>query len=619
MTPVTTRAVLPPTERHSLTNPESKSIQAATACEAFQAIVKQYPEKVALQSIDRSFQLTWRQLNERIRTIAGGLRAIGVHRGDSVAFLATNLPENHMLDYATAHLGALAFGIFTTSSAEQIRHQLRSSGARVVVTQRDLLPSLLAAIPSLDDQVSHIIVIDDVEACDDRILTLADLEASCAEDFPFDEVWGAVQPTDLLTIIFTSGTTGPPKGVEYTHGRVMAQLRALHAGIPVSVENLVSFLPLAHMGGRMSVHYLALIHGASITACPEMRQAADALKASSPDTMMAVPRVFEKFQASILAAVAAMPDEAARDLVGKGLESGMMLAKSQERGKDIDAALAHRLESARDAARVVLGPILDDHGLGKLVSAYTGGAPCSPELTYFFRAAGVPLLESYGSSETALSIFNRVDNFKCSTAGQALPGVEMKLGPDGELLVRSPFNMEGYRNLPEETAAAFDGDGWFGTGDIAQIDDEGFITFIDRKKEVLINSAGKTMSPLTIEAAIKDESSLIGFVVAIGDRRGYNTALISLNAETLAGYAAEFQLDPTDIQGWARDECVRDSIQAAVNRGNARLSRPEQIKKFTVLPLLWGPGSEELTLTLKMKRKVIYEKYAHEIESMYAR
>jgi long-chain acyl-CoA synthetase len=256
-------------------------------------------------------------------------------------------------------------------------------------------------------------------------------------------------------------------------------------------------------------------------------------------------------------------------------------------------------------------------GLGRIKTAFVGGAPSAPELSQFFRAVGVPMLEAYGLTEGSLSIFNRVELFKSGTAGKPLPGVEIRLADDGELLVRSDLNFVNYRHQPDATAEALDADGWLHTGDVATIDEDGFVSIVDRKKELIINSAGKNMSPVTIESAIKGEGSLIGQVVAIGDRRNYVTALITLDPEAVATYVARLGLSDCPLNELVAAPEIQREVTAAIDRGNRRLNSNEQIKKFTVLPSVWLPDSEELTPTAKLKRRAIHAKYADEIESLY--
>jgi long-subunit acyl-CoA synthetase (AMP-forming) len=297
--------------------------------------------------------------------------------------------------------------------------------------------------------VRHLVVLEDA---------LAELEAAGAQGFDFDAAWRAVTPDDLATIIYTSGTTGPPKGAQWSHRTVMAAQRALDEALPMPSHGVVSFLPMAHTGGRITVHYLALAYGATITACPDIRELPAHLADARPDAFISTPGFWDRIRAGLLTMAAGEPD---------------------------------------------LRPYLARLGLDNLKAAFVGGAPCPPDLSEFFRAAGVPLLEAYGSTEVSLNIFNRVTDFRPGTAGKPLPGVEIRLLDDGELLCRSELNMVGYRGDPEQTAATIDADGWLHTGDIARIDADGYVSIVDRKKELIITSSGKNISPANVEAAVR--------------------------------------------------------------------------------------------------------------------
>jgi long-chain acyl-CoA synthetase len=299
------------------------------------------------------------------------------------------------------------------------------------------------------------------------------------------------------------------------------------------------------------------------------------------------------------------------------VEVGLRHTKAADSGSS-SAVPAAQLNDDYAEATAELKPILAQLGLDRIKSAFVGGAPSAPELSQFFRAVGVPMLEAYGLTEGCLNIFNQVESFKSGSAGKPLPGVEARLADDGELLVRSDLNFVGYRHQPDATAEAIDADGWLHTGDIATIDDNGFISIVDRKKELIINSSGKNMSPVTIESAVRGESSLLGPVVAIGDRRKYVTALITLDPEALSTYAQRAGLGDRALEELVATAEVQREVALAVERGNKRLNSNEQIKKFTVLPVVWLPDSDELTPTAKLKRRVINTKYANDIEDLYA-
>ncbi|MFE3002160.1 AMP-dependent synthetase/ligase [Nocardia sp. NPDC059246] len=591
-------------------------LSSATVAEAFQRIAAQHPDQVALRTLGGAVSFTWSELNSEIARTAAGLAGLGIRHGDTVAQLLPNVPECHIIDYAAIHLGAVPFTIFNSSSPEQIEHQLRNADARIVVTEQRSVDKVRQAADALGGQIEQVIVIDGEPGTP----TLDDLYEAADPDFDFEAAWREIKADDLVTLIFTSGTTGPPKGAQWSHRTVMAAQRAMAAAFPMPTDGLISVLPMAHAGGRIVAHYMALAHGAAITTCADMKQLPAHLADAHPDAFFSVPRLFEKLQVAIEATIEAIPDEQERAAAKRVLEVGLRKVKAEDAGNEttVDAEELAQLTAEHNAGLPLLRPILARLGLDNIKVAFVGGAPSTPELAQFFRAVGVPLLEAYGLTEGSLNVFNRLDDFKCGTAGKPLPGVELALGDDGELLVRSELVMAGYRKEPEQTAATIDADGWLHTGDIATIDKQGFVTIVDRKKEIIINSAGKNMSPANIEGAIRGESSLIGQVVAIGDRRPYVTALITLDPEAALVYAKRLGIEGGSFEELAASPQLRQVVQEAVDRGNLRLNRNEQIKKFTLLSSVWLPDGDELTPTAKLKRRTIHSKYAEQIDNLYA-
>jgi long-chain acyl-CoA synthetase len=594
---------------------DSDPLDATTVAGAFQRTVARYPDKTAIQTLDGSVRHTWSELADRVRRTAAGLASFGIGLGDTVAIVLPNTIDCHVIDYAAVHLGGVPFAIFNSAPAEQIEHQLRRADATLVVTQQAFLDKVSEAAAALGDQVRHVVVVDG--DAPQGVSSLAELERSGDPDFDFDAAWQAITADDLVSVIFTSGTTGPPKAAQYSHLTAMSELRAMDAALPLPTDDIISFLPMAHSGGRITAHYMALAYGATITVCPDIKQLLQALPVVHPDSFFAVPRFWEKIQVAIETMVQNQPEDR-RTVLQRAIEVGLERTKAADSGSSANSAALAALDADYVEANLQLKPILAQLGLDRIKSAFIGGAPSAPELSQFFRAVGVPMLEAYGLTEGCLNIFNRVDMFKSGSAGKPLPGVDVRLAEDGELLVRSDLNFVGYRHQPEATAEAMDADGWLHTGDIATIDDNGFVSIVDRKKELIINSAGKNMSPATIESAITGETSLIGQVVAIGDRRSYVTALITLDPEAVSTYAQRLGLSDRPLEELVAAPEIQQEVASAVERGNRRLNSNEQIKKFTVLPTVWLPDSDELTPTAKMKRRVINVKYAKEIEDLYA-
>ena len=406
--------------------------------------------------------------------------------------------------------------------------------------------------------------------------------------FDSEPHWRAIEPDDVLTLIYTSGTTGPPKGVQLLHRNQIAAVRAVEERVGFGPgSRVISWLPSAHVAERTAHHYLPMTYAMTITTCPDPRRIGEWLPAVRPTWFFAVPRVWEKLKAGVEAKL----DERAAALV----RAGMQRVELEQAGEAVPDDLAAMCAAAEPK---LFAPLRAAIGLDQASLVNVGAAPTPREVLVFFHALGIPLAEIWGMSETCgAGCSNPGDAIRIGTVGLPSPGVEVKLAADGELLVRSAVVMAGYRNLPDRTAEALDADGWLHTGDVATIDADGYVTIVDRKKELIIDAGGKNMSPANIEAAIKGASPLIAHVCVIGDRRRYVTALLVLEPD--------FPRSDGDVE-------------AAVAAANARLSRPEQIKRYTVIEGDWLPGGDELTPTMKLKRRPIADKYAAEIEAMYS-
>ncbi len=601
-------------EGGTITRSGAAAVDAPTITEALRRTAAAHPEIVAVRTLDDSVSLTWSELLGRAEAVARGLSARGVGRGDAVAIMLANRPEFHIVDLAAAMLGATPFSIYLTYPAEEIRYLLADAGCRVAVVEQAFLEPMLAAGSGLD----HLIVVGETadavslgNSAGAELLALAEVERGEGELAPVE-----VEPDDVLTLIYTSGTTGPPKGVQLTHRNVMAAARALQDVVPLPPgSRLISWLPAAHIAERMAHHYIPIVYAGTITCCHDPRQVVSYLPQVRPTWFFAVPRIWEKLKAGLEAMQAAMPDEQ-RQSAEQALAASIERVRLRQRGEpvpeELEQAVARADEQMFSKLRVALG-------FDQAVAVNAGAAPTPVEVIEFFHALGIELGELWGMSETCgVGATNRPGAVKIGTVGPPSPGIEAKLAPDGELLVRGEAIMPGYRNLPEKTAAALGDDGWLHTGDIAQIDEDGYITLVDRKKEIIINAAGKNMSPANIEAAIKTSSPLIGQACCIGDRRPYNTALIVLDADFAPQWARQQGLAGGSLEELAREPKVIDAVQAGIDTANQRLARVEQIKKFTVVPGDWTPGGDELTPTMKLKRRPISAKYEADIEAMYA-
>jgi long-chain acyl-CoA synthetase len=571
-------------------------------------------------------RLNWRQYRERVAEVAMGLDALGVGRGDFVAIMCRNRPEHLIADLAAVHLGATPVSLYNTLAPEQIAYIADHCQAKVAIVEgREFMQrweKVKAELPSL----RHVVLLEDagdfadygwVSSWDELLAGGGKALAAGAERF--DDAWRRVGPDDLATVLYTSGTTGPPKGVMTTHYNALWTAASVDrwADDPewVAGTTYVSYLPIAHSLERLSGHYAGLWKPSWVWFCPDLTKIIEVLPEVRPFSFVAVPRLWEKAQAGIMAALAAESNQRRRKLALGAIETGRQMVRLQQSGKS--APLGQRLRNAV-LDRLVFAKIRERIGLDKCHVAFSGAAPLADDVMEFFLAIGVPLREGYGLTEsTAPATLNLRKRLKVGTVGPPLPGVEIRLAGDGELLLRGGNVASGYFKDAEQTAATFDQDGWLHTGDIAELDDEGWVRIVDRKKELIITAGGENISPSNLENLLKAAHPLISQVCVVGDRKPYPAALIVLDGELVAGWAAEHGLAYQGLERFAAEERVLAEIGGAVDAANQRLARVQQVKRFTILPSEWTVESDELTPTLKLKRRVIHHKYAKDIERLY--
>jgi long-chain acyl-CoA synthetase len=567
--------------------------------------------------------LTWREYRDRVAEVACGLTALGIGRGDFVVIMARNRPEHLIADLRVLHAGAIPVSLYNTMAPEQIAYIAGHCQARAAIVEdrafMERFEKAKADLPSLQ-RIVPIDHTDDFEGSD-GITSWADLLGSgrdilARDRAGFESRWRDVEPEDPVTLVYTSGTTGPPKGVIITHRNVLWTAEALdRTGIyPVGLRG-VSYLPLAHSLERLATHYLGIYKAGHVHFCPEVLQVFELMPEIHPDAFAGVPRVWEKLQAGILAAVQAEPNQRRRAIALSAIETGRRAARLERAGEPVPPGLRFR-RALFD--RMVFSKIRRRLGLDRCRIAVSGAAPIAPDVLEFFLGIGLPIHEGYGMTEcTAPSNLNRMGRVRIGTVGQALPGVEVKLAGDGEVLVRGGNVAAGYYKDPQQTAETFDAEGWLHTGDVGEIDADGFLRIVDRKKELIITAGGKNISPANLENLLK-QHPLVGQAAVIGDRRPYVAALIVLDGEVAPGWARENGVPFTDLASFARGDRVHAEIQRAVDDANQHVSNVEAIKRFTVLPTEWTVDSQELTPTLKLKRRVVDQKYASEIEALYA-
>jgi long-chain acyl-CoA synthetase len=549
--------------------------------------------------------LTYQQVYDQVRDAALGLAAAGLRPGEFAAIWSRNRSEATIADYAVMHARGVPVFIYPTIAPEQAADLIGHCEATVMIVEREFLPvldSIRAGLPQLralvvlgDDPASSPNETGETQAGETQVLSwqaLLDLGRAAADRDPaaFERSWRQVTPDTLATLIYTSGTTGRSKGVMITHRNVRYEQAASLQVNPLEtqvaedgVATIVTYLPMAHVTGRMLDHWGPMAHPTTLAYCPNQLQLFAIAAQVHPTLMMGIPRVWEKLHAALRGAL-----------------------------PDVTPAAVRALP---DAARQA---VLTRIGLDRCRIAATGSAPVDPEIIEFFRALGVPLSEGWGMSELSnAATFAAPDEARTGAVGRPFPGMEIRLADDGEVLVRGPLVMAGYYKDPELTMATIDSAGWLHTGDIGEFDDAGFLKIIDRKKELIITSGGKNISPALVEYELQ-RHPLIGQACAIGDRRNYVTALLVLDPDTTPAWARAQGISFDSLADLAAHPDVLAEVERGVAVANSHLARPEQVRRFTLLPAEWTAQSGELTPSMKRRRQVIIDRYAKEIEGLYA-
>ncbi len=593
-------------------------IEAATAGQTvaslFRDTVRALPEHVALRvkAGDAWNEMTYAEYGDQACRVAAGLAALGVTRGDRVVLMMRNRPEFHVADIAVLLLGATPISIYNSSSEDQILYLVGHCGATVAIVEDEgFLGRVLAVRPQLP-QLREIAIIEPTADTPEDVHPWTALLAN--EPGDLDALATTAQPEDIATIIYTSGTTGPPKGVVIDHANVAWSVKCLREALrDVDVEGarLVSYLPMAHIAERNVSHYLGVAFGYEVTTCAEPGKVAQYLPEVRPQVFFAVPRVWEKIHAGVMAMAGADPERAAQ--LDAALAVGLKAAQARARGEDPPAEIA----DAYAEAEPVLGMIRTALGLDQCIAAISGAAPISVEIFDFFRGLGVPLSEVYGMSETCGVMTWDAFAVRAGTVGRAVPGVEVRLAEDGEVITRGGHVFRGYLDDPEKTAETVDPQGWLHSGDIGVLDADGYLKIVDRKKELIITAGGKNVSPANLESALKAQS-LIGQACVIGDQRPFMSALVVLDGDVAPVWAAAHGIDVTGLAALAVEPEIRAEVDREVADAMRAFNNAEAVKKVTILHEEWLPDSEELTPTSKLKRRGIHAKYASEIEALYS-
>ena len=563
---------------------------------------------------------SWKRYAEQVRQAARALLALGVQRGDTVCILGFNRPEWSIFDLAAMSLGAVPAGIYTTCSAEEVGYIIgHAASAVVLVEHAGQLAKVLERQSDLP-QLRTIVLMDGAEvpatlSADEAALVLtwqAFLTRGAeVQDAVILAAIAELEPDSLATLIYTSGTTGPPKGVMLSH-RNLAWTGDL-AGQIVDLrdsDRVVSYLPLSHIAEQIFTLHGPATYGIQVWYAESLETVAETFKQARPTILFAVPRIWEKMHAGIFGRLAEV-GPVKRRLFDWASSVGRQVAAIENDGKLVPQALQVQ---ARLADRLIHSKVKAAIGLDRVRFAVSGAAPISAEVLEFMAGIGVVVREVYGQSEdTGPTTFNRPGRTRFGTVGPAIPGVEVRIAQDEEICVRGPNVFLGYYKDPVATAETLDGDGWLHSGDLGRFDSDGYLHITGRKKDILITAGGKNIAPKNIEAALKDDP-LIGEAVVVGDRRKYLTALIYLEPDAAGAFANEHGIAAAKL---ADDPKLQAVIQAAVDRCNQKFARVEHVRRFAVFATPLSVDSGELTPTLKVKRRVVYERYSQAIEAMY--
>lgn len=567
--------------------------------------------------------LSWAAYRQQVREAAAGLLALGIEQGSFVALQAANRPEHVIADLGAVYAGATPVSIYNTLAPSQIQYIAGHCSAAAAVLENteylDRWEQIRGDLPAL----GHIVVMDLPE---DRraegVISWGDLldkGRAALEETPdlVDRPAGEVSQDGLATLIYTSGTTGTPKAVMVTHRNLLWTLECVARTFPEIPDHirLVSYLPLAHIGERVVSHYAPLWWAGSARYVPDLPQVAAAVQETRPDVFFAVPRVWEKFHAGLMAKLESNPSARKRALALKAVDLAWSVQRLRHSGGK--PGLGDRIKLAV-FDRLVFSKIRHGLGLDELVLAISAAAPISPDLLMFFRGVGIPVYELYGMTEsTGPGATNRSGSDRIGSVGPAMPGVEIATEDDGEVLIRGGLVTAGYYKDPEGTAQTFDEDGWLHTGDLGRLDDGGFLSIVGRKKEIIITAAGKNVAPARLENMI-NEHALISQACLVGDGRRYLTMLVALDPDNAPGWAESNGVEFESFESFSRTPRVAEEVERIVEAANQEVARVEQARKWYIAAEPWTVDTGELTPSLKLKRRVVLEKYSDQIEEMYA-
>ena len=594
------------------------AVSGKTVCTIFADAAKKWGDRPALRwKRDGEWQsLDWKGYRAEVAAVTMALTELGFGPGQFGLIMARNVPEHVIADLGIVHAGGTAISVYNTLAPEQIEYVANHSEASAAFVEDEAFLAKFLEIRQSTPNLRHLILIrgDAPEGVLSWESLVAKGRAAYERDpAAFEASARGVGPEDTVSLIYTSGTTGPPKGVMYSHNNVVWTLESARRILELHNETLLSYLPLAHVAERFTSQWGSIYNGHEVYLCPDPTELLPYLLEARPTAFVGVPRVWEKLMAGINAGLGAEPDETKRQMAQGALAASMQAYRLKRDGQPVPAELTAVVERAQPLFMLLRSKI----GLERCHLAVTSTAPCRPEVHEFWAALGMPLYEVWGMSElTGPATAVPQDDHRAPSVGLPLPGVEARLGEDGELLIRGGNVMVGYYRDPAKTAEAIDADGWVHSGDIAQLGPDGHFRIVDRKKELIITSSGKNISPANLEAVAKS-SPIIGQAVAIGDGHSFITVLVVLDPQVAPMWGKAHGIASPSMAELAQHPSTIAEVRRALTLANTHLSRIEQFKRFTILPDEWSPESEELTPTMKLKRRVIHTKYKDQIDAMY--
>lgn len=595
-----------------------------TINEVFRNRVKKYGDRLAVEKrIGNVWETaTFNQYYDRSRATGLGFYELGVRKGDRIAILSENRLEWVYSDMGGLGVGACMFGIYATVNDEEVEVILKNSGAKIIVVENAVqLKKARAAMKNCPGLKTIVLVEDKENLADGKtIIRFAELMERGNAKYKtdpglFEKLADEVGPDDLALLQYTSGTTGVPKGAMIAHGTLMANILALDAVEPkygYDTDNVVGFLPLSHIFERVPVHLYAMFKGIMKHMAGNMDTLVEDIQTKKPTILFAVPRVLEKIYQKMLLAIREKPPVVQKLFAwAQGVGDSVSTYNEQKKAVPLGLRIKHKIAYALVFKKL-------QHALGGRIRwMCAAGAPIAREIVNFFNAAGIFVLEGWGMSETTGGgTLSNLDDFSPGSVGRPLPGMDIKIAADGEILVKGPMVFRGYYNMPEETSSAFTSDGYFMTGDIGKFDERGLLYITDRKKDLIITAGGKNIAPQKIETIFK-ENPLFTQVVVIGDRKKYLTALVNIDLGIAKQLAAENGLQITNSDELLKNAEFKKLLDKAVEERNSHLGKVETIKFYTILARDFSKDTGELTSTLKVRRKAVVEMYAKEINAMY--